>query len=105
MADQPPTKRRKKSLLKAEHYDLIAEAWMHYKSYTGASFDDDDDDDDNDGLGGGGRPSLVRAPARAPARSNATSKRQPCDASVIATTGKLYFIVSSAAHPPHDKHM
>jgi len=46
MADQPPTKRRKKSLLKAEHYDLIAEAWMHYKSYTGATDDDDDDDDD-----------------------------------------------------------
>ncbi|KAK1748599.1 poly(A) polymerase [Skeletonema marinoi] len=42
MAKQPPTKRRKKSLLKAEQYDLIAEAWTHYKSYIGASDDDEE---------------------------------------------------------------
>ncbi len=49
MAKQPPTKRRKKSLLKAEQYDLIAEAWMHYKSYTGATdLDDDIDDEENE---------------------------------------------------------
>ena len=46
MATQPPTKRRKKLLLKAKQYDLIAEAWMHYKSYVGATEDDDGDDEE-----------------------------------------------------------
>ncbi|KAL7496009.1 hypothetical protein ACHAWT_005473 [Skeletonema menzelii] len=45
MAKQPPTKRRKKSLLlNAEQYDLVAAAWRHYKSYVGA-FDDHDDEE------------------------------------------------------------
>ena len=37
MAKQPPAKKRKKSLLKAEQHDLIAAAWKHYKSYVGAA--------------------------------------------------------------------
>lgn len=36
MAKQRPTKKRKKSPIKAEQYDLIAAAWKHYKSYVGA---------------------------------------------------------------------
>ena len=39
MAKQPPVKRRKRSLLKKGEYDLIAQAWTHYKSYIGASDD------------------------------------------------------------------